>query len=253
MTINQALVGATKKLKAKNITSADLDAEVLLSHVLKKPREHLLAHPFTNLKTYQLNNFQTFIKRRAQHQPVAYLTGHKEFYGLDFIVNKSVLIPRPETESLVEAVIKEIRNKSLTIADIGTGSGCIAIALKKNLPKTKVLATDKSATALKVAKQNARLHSVRIQFIQGDLLEPVKNQMINIIVANLPYLDNNMKNLLKSSESKALKYEPPMALKGGPDGMNIYRRFFTQIIELSYKPQAVFWEYNGQVKRLDKQ
>lgn len=242
MTVKHALTWAINKLKAKKITSADLDAEVLLSHTLKKSREYLFTHPEASLSTYQLKSFRNLIARRGKHEPVAYLTSHKEFYGLDFIVNKSVLIPRPETENLVEAVIREVGYKKWTIADIGTGSGCIAIALKKNLPKCKVLATDKSAAALKVAKKNVLKHQVKIQFKQGNLLEPIKNLKIDIIVANLPYLDDNMKNLLKSSDSKGLIYEPPMALKGGPDGYDIYRQFYKQLQQLKNKPKLVYLE-----------
>ena len=238
MIVKQALVWASQKLKAKKNTSADLDAEVLLSHVLKKPREYLFAYPETKLSTYQLKNFRTLLARRAKHEPIAYLTGHKEFYGLDFIVNKGVLIPRPETEALVEAVIKEVKNKKLTIADIGTGSGCIAIALKKNLPKCKVIATDKSAAALKVAKQNAKKHQVAIQFKKGNLLEPMKKQKFDVVVANLPYL----RDKLDYPDRKVTKYEPALALKGGPDGLKIYRQFYQQLQKLKNKPKLVYLE-----------
>lgn len=238
MKIKQALKEATVKLKKKKITSASLDAEVLLSHVINKPREYLFTHPEANLSTFQLKNFRTLISRRTKHEPVAYLTGHKEFFGLDFIVNKSVLIPRSETESLVEAVIKEVGNKKLTIADIGTGSGCIAIALKKNLPLTKIIATDKSAAALKVAKRNAQKHQVTIQFKQGNLLEPIKSQKIDVIVANLPYLKDN----LKYPDQKTLQYEPKAALQGGQDGLKIYRQFFKQLQKLKNKPKLVYLE-----------
>jgi len=244
MTIEQVLSEATVKLEKKKIPSADLDAEVLLSHVLKKPREYLFTHSDKPLSTYQLKNLRTLISSRLRHEPVAYLTGHKEFYGLDFIVNKKVLIPRPETESLVETVIKQVKRNTknetpkTVIADIGTGSGCIAVALKKNLPQIKVIATDKSATALKVARRNAKKHQVKIQFKQGNLLEPVKNLKIDIIVANLPYLKDN----LDYPDRKVIKYEPALALKGGPDGLKIYRQFYQQLQQLKNKPKLVYLE-----------
>ncbi|MEK7653389.1 MAG: HemK/PrmC family methyltransferase, partial [Patescibacteria group bacterium] len=192
MTINKTLQTATKKLKRAKMPSAELDAEVLLSCAVKKPKEFLFTHPEYQLNKKQEQKFNRFISCRAKGEPVAYLIGHKEFFGLDFVVNKNVLIPRPETELLVEEVInfvkKTISHKPYAIYDVGTGSGNIAIALAKNLPRAKIIATEKSAKALIMAKKNTRLNKVKIDFYRGDLLTPVKNKKIDVVVANLPYL-----------------------------------------------------------------
>ena len=237
MIIKQALLKATQKLKQAKIEprqkrgetphpmwcgvdSSALDADILLSFVLKKSKEFLYTYPEKKLTKNQLAKFNQLINRRLKREPVAYLINRKEFYGLDFYVDKNVLIPRPLTESLVEQVIKEVGNKKATIADIGTGSGCIAIALKKHLPQATIYATDISPAALKVAKKNAKKHRVKIKFLKGDLLKPflpsrkatrpgrVAFKKIDIIIANLPYL---IKNQIKNE----LKYEPKTALLGG--------------------------------------
>lgn len=215
ITIRQAQLEAIKELKRKKISSAHLDTEVLLSFSLKKPKEYLYTYPGKKLTPSQLKKFQKFINRRLRNEPMAYILNHKEFFGLDFYVDKKVLIPRPETEILVEEVLelaKKLSNlgyKRLTIGDIGTGSGCIAITLAKFLPKAKILATEISSSALKVAKINALKHKVhkRIKFLKGSLLNPLKNQKIDILVANLPYLNK------KQIQSSELKYEPIKALK----------------------------------------
>lgn len=268
MTIKQALIKYSKLLKDKKITFADLDAEVILAYILKKPKEYLFSHSENNLTTKQLNDVKAFIQRRVKGEPVAYLTNHKEFFGLDFYVDKRVLIPRPETEILVEEVIKYVNNKSsrcescshqskarlsttrqkLTICDIGTGSGCIAISLAKHLPHASIMATDISKPALNVAKKNAQKHNVKIKFLQSDLLESVSKNKIDILIANLPYLDDDYKYLLPSFNIKSLKYEPQNALMGGPDGLDLYRRLFKQIKASKYNNLTVFTEIDPRQK-----
>jgi len=242
MIIKLALIKYTKILKNKKIPSPNLDAEVLLSYVLKKPREFLHTYPEKELTTEQLNNLITLMRRRVKGEPVAYLTKNKEFFGLDFYVDKRVLIPRPETEILVEETIKVVSNKQsaishkpLAICDIGTGSGCIAIALAKHLPKAKIIATDISKDALTVAKKNARLLDVsdKIKFLEGHLLEPVKNLEVNIIVANLPYL----------TKKEALKHEPILALVGGKKGLSLYNELFHQIKKYKFTDSVVIIEF----------
>lgn len=248
MTIKQALLTSTKKLKSKKITSASLDAEVLLSYVLKKLKEYLYTYPEKNISTKQLNNLTTLIERRAKNEPVAYLINKKEFFGLDFYVDKRVLIPRPETETLVEETIKACNNKQLAISykplaicDIGTGSGCIAITLAKYLPTAKIIATDISKDALIVAQKNAKKHKVfsKIKFLSGDLLKPIKNKKNDIIIANLPYVQSQ----------KILKYEPKIALAGGKDGLEIYRKFFEQLKDFNLKNLTVLIEIDPSQKR----
>jgi len=225
MQINNLLFWAIKKTTA-------LDAEVLLSHTLNKPKSFLYTYPEKKLTQAQVRKYKSLISRRAKHEPVAYITGHKEFYGLDFYVNQHTLIPRPETEALVEKIIK---NKDIhSIADIGTGSGCIAIALAKNNPKLNIYAIDISSKALTVARKNAKAHKVKnITFKQGNLLEPIKNIKLDAIVANLPYLSEKV----YKKNYQHLKYEPKQALYAGKDGLDYYKKLLKQINKLKHKPQ----------------
>ncbi|MDP3043743.1 MAG: peptide chain release factor N(5)-glutamine methyltransferase [bacterium] len=256
MIINQILEEAIKKLSNKKILSAHLDAEILLSHIIKKPREYLLAHPEKKLTQKQVSSFKFQVSRRLKGEPVAYITGHKEFYGLDFFVDKNVLIPRQETELMVDEIMEQgTRNKEQgTIIDIGTGSGCIIITLAKNLnskfkiQNSKFFATDISKPVLAIARKNAKLHNVHkdIKFFQGDLLKPIINNFSKfpgraprsgagkiqnsklIITANLPYLTPAQ---IKNSPS--IKYEPKLALSAGADGLKYYRKLFKQIKNVS--------------------
>lgn len=251
MNVEQVLKLATAKLKAKKISPPYLEAEILLSAILKKPREFLIIHPEIKLTVKQIKKFQSRLKLRLKGLPIAYLTGQKEFYGLNFQVNKNVLIPRPETELLVEESLKSTANKRqpLSIIDIGTGSGCIAITMAK-ISKRKIMAVDISKKALTVAWKNARLHKVdkKIKFIKGNLLSPFLNSKILkqnseiIILANLPYLNKKWKNLLKSSDSLSLKYEPKIALEGGADGLDLYRKLAEQIKLLKNKKITLLCE-----------
>jgi len=277
MTIEQALQWATKKLKAAHLASSALDAEILLAFVLRKPKEYLFTYPEKKLTrpqrqqaglrggraNFQLSTFNLLTNRRARHEPIAYLTGHKEFFGLDFLVNKNTLIPRPETEMLVEETLERIRNYEsgiMNIIDVGTGSGAIAIAVAKKIPPTpfntggskkispltkggrggiQFYATDYSPLALKLARQNARRNGVanQIKFLRGDLLSPIlkSNQLPAtsyplLITANLPYLTTaEWKNL--APEMK--KYEPRSALDGGQDGMKYLNTLFVQLSRIA--------------------
>jgi release factor glutamine methyltransferase len=253
MTLQQSLLKAIKTLRTKKIPSAQLDAEVLLSLVLNKPKEFIYTHHEYKLTQRQLAKFKNLISKRIKGKPIAYLINHKEFFGLDFYVDENVLIPRPETELLVDEVLIEAKkqptaiHKPLAICDVGTGSGCLAISLKKFLPKAKIIASDISEKALKVAKLNAKKHKVKIQFIKGNLLEPsIKdNFKIDILVANLPYLTP------LQLEEKFIQAEPKKALFGGKDGLRYFRRLFGQISLLKYKPKAVFLEIDpSQSKKL---
>jgi len=226
-----------------------LDAEVILSFTLNKPREFFYAHPEQQSSARQFTKYKKLVAKRAKHYPVAYITNNKEFFGLNFYVDKNVLIPRPETEILVEQTLNILQNnKNATIAEVGTGSGCVIISLARNLqpnnPQMQFLATDISKDALRVARRNAKQLGVksRVKFFHGNLLEPIKNKKIDILIANLPYLDNKMKNLLKTTDSKALKYEPQIALNGGSDGLKFYRQLFQQIAQLTRQPRNILIE-----------
>ncbi|HCW74922.1 MAG TPA: peptide chain release factor N(5)-glutamine methyltransferase, partial [Candidatus Marinimicrobia bacterium] len=176
MTISQSLKFAVDKLTAKKINLPHLEAEILLSEILKKPREFILAHGERALTKPQITDYKLLIKKRLKGMPIAYITGEKEFYGLKFKVNKNVLIPRPETELMVEEALKLTADGTpAAIIDVGTGSGCVIITLAKQIANCEFLATDISAKALAVAGQNAKLHGVakKIKFLKGDLLEPI--------------------------------------------------------------------------------
>lgn len=229
MKILRALKKAAKKFQQKKILSADLDAEILLSHVLRKPRSYLYIWPGKTMTASQTKRYGKLVARRLKFIPVAYLTKRKEFYGLDFYVDKNVLIPRPETESLAEEALKTAKlchQKTIKIADIGTGSGCLAVTLKKYLPGAKIYASDLSKKALAVAKKNSKKHKLKIFFKQGDLLEPFIKIKLDLIVANLPYL-KPIKEYLKNYPG--LKHEPLIALTAANKGLGLYARFFAQV------------------------
>jgi len=260
MTIKQVLKQASEKLKIKELKTPSLDAEVLLSFVLKKPKEFLYTYPEKKLTSRQTEKLEKLVGRRLKGEPIAYLTSHQEFYGLDFYVDKRVLIPRPETELLVEEVIKRTQEPKnpktqVSIADVGTGSGCIIITLAKSLPETCSMkhatcyATDISLPALQIAKMNAKKHKVKIKFFQGDLLKPIKDQKIDLIVANLPYLDGGYKKSLKSSDKIGLKFEPKKAIFTKEGGLYPYRQLFMQLAERNQKPKLIFCEFDPRQKK----
>lgn len=244
MDYNDALDWAGKKLAAKSIRQPQFEAQLILSCLLEKPKEFINAHSDQELSLRQLSAFRRLVARRAKHEPLAYLVGKKNFYGLDFFVDNRVLIPRPETELLIEAVLSyasKLNNKKITIADIGTGSGCIAITLKRYLPQSRIIATDVSAKALAVARKNARLNRVDIKFLNSDLLKRVKKIKIDIIAANLPYLKKSASSGA-AAEVKSLRFEPKGSLFSGSGGLDHYRRLFEQISEFSFTPRYIICE-----------
>jgi len=229
----------------------NLDLDCILTHVLGKKRAWLYAHSEHECRPTQNQKINALIRRRAQGEPLAYLTGHKEFFGLDFFVNKYTLIPRPETEMLVEEILK---NKDIkTIADIGTGSGCIAVALAKNNPKLKIYAVDISAPALKIARKNAKKHDVEIIFKQGNLRDPIKNISLDVIVANLPYVPDKLKKKTVTPKTRALKFEPARALYAGPRGLDVFEQFFQQLQKIKHQPKYIYLEIgHDQARALKK-
>jgi release factor glutamine methyltransferase len=267
-TINDALAQAAAQLRATSETPR-LDAELLLAHALGWPRARLLAEGRAPLPAEQAATFRELVARRQALEPVAYIVGHKEFYGLDFAVDRRVLVPRPETELLVELVLGFARRRttdhqppttdqvrletrdlrlestfavqapspkpqassatfvgrrsSIVVADVGTGSGCIAVALAVYLPGAEVWASDSSPDALDVARQNVARHGVasRVRLAQGDLLAPLDRQA-DLIVSNPPY------TILGEIDEGVRRHEPRGALDGGPDGLELYRRLLAQ-------------------------
>ncbi|MFB0559222.1 MAG: peptide chain release factor N(5)-glutamine methyltransferase [Dehalococcoidales bacterium] len=222
MTLKQALGRAREILAASNIEEAPLESELLLRHALKISRVQLYLDINHELNPEQEATFWHLIERRLSHEPTAYILGHREFYGLDFYVDPSVLIPRPESELLVETALKLAQTQPVsTIAEVGTGCGAIAISLALNLPRAKIYATDISAPALKVALSNCQKHGVvdRICLLQGDMLDPLP-EPVDLVVANLPYV--------KESDINAAGFEPPVALSGGSDGLEKIRQLCHQ-------------------------
>jgi release factor glutamine methyltransferase len=231
--LEQGILTLTKA--GQDQVKARLDAQVLLSHTLQVERSVLYAYPERILTPEQEQQFFTLIERRSRGEPVAYLTGHKEFYGLDFLVDKRVLIPRPETELLVEAaynVCLQMLEAGHTpiVADIGTGSGVIPVTLAVLEPRLPYLyATDASSDALEVAYLNCQLHHVehRVRLLQGDLLAPLP-EPVDILTANLPYVGTDEMNELAPD---VRTYEPHLALFSGAEGLDLLRRFFKELHE----------------------
>lgn len=236
-----------------------LDREVIIGAVLKKDRTFLLAHPETHVLKRQEEKIKRFIKERETNKPLAYILGEKEFFGLPFSVNRSTLIPRPETELLVESTLNHIKNKKskiknekIAVVDVGTGSGCIIISFVKNLQvQHSVLhtpysffATDISKRALSIAKKNAERHRVaqEITFVQSNLLknieQPLKPFDELIILANLPYLSDK---LYTETEPTVQNYEPKTALVSGVDGLDHYRKLLVQLRTLAKPKKITFW------------
>jgi len=227
MTLRQSLHEATETLMLNGIEEAHLEAELLLRYVLGIGRAELHIRLEDTLSSKQAQELNQLIQRRLSHEPTAYITGHKEFFGLNFYVSYSTLIPRPETEMLVEKALELASNcSSMTIADVGTGCGAIAIALAVHLAQAEVYAIDISAPALEVAALNSERHDVasRVHLLQGNLLQSLTDS-VDLILANLPYVsDQGMRRL--SDEIRL--FEPKLALSGGPDGLQQISQLLAQ-------------------------
>ncbi len=245
MQVRDALRQAQERLRASGVADAGFEAKYLLRSVLGCTREHLLLALDSDLSPSDQCLLDSAIYRRASGEPSAYITGHKEFYGLDFKVDSRALIPRPETELLVELALEfaarhTTQGAGLTIADIGVGCGAIAIALAANLPGARVVATDISPSALKLANENVSSHRVddRVTLLEGDLLQLVTGP-IDILVSNPPYI--------KSEEIHALQreirdHEPRVALDGGEDGIEVIERLIGQSRDKLRPGGAMFME-----------
>lgn len=226
---------STEKLQKANIESARLDNLILAATILKKSQEWLRAHEDYELTDQEMKELNTKVIQRAQHIPLAYLTSAKEFYGRPFYVNEDVLIPRPESESFI-TLLRTVATRVDTAIDIGTGSGCLAISTKLEYPALYVIATDLSKSALIVAKKNAANLKAHITFIQTDLLAKIDHEPSTVLLANLPYVPEN---LITSEE---ITKEPAEALFSGSDGLNHYRQLWQQISMLSSRPLYVMTE-----------
>ncbi len=224
MTIRDTLRLAATRISEAGSDEATLEAEILLMHATGLDRARVYERLGDELPAGQAEAFRGYVQRRLAHEPTPYITGHKEFFALDFEVTPAALIPRPESEMLVELVLlfAQGRDEAMTIADIGTGSGAIAVSLAHALPGSRVIATDVSPEALDLARRNAERHNVanRVDFRRGDVLAPLDGP-VDVIVTNLPYV--------RTDEWRALppelaEHEPRVAFDGGPDGLTLIRR-----------------------------
>ncbi|MGI8916676.1 MAG: peptide chain release factor N(5)-glutamine methyltransferase [Chloroflexota bacterium] len=238
ITVRQALRRAEAQLSTADTGSAALDARVLLQHVLRWPAAELFLRLNEALRPAQVRLFNILIERRSAGAPVAYLTGHREFYGLDLQVTPDVLIPRPETELLVECAIQSLPNGA-RVVDVGTGSGAIAIAVAQHRPDIRVLAVDTSLATCRVATANVSQHGLahRVAIACSDLLSAIRWPVAGVL-ANLPYLVSAEIPLL----APEVQCEPLSALDGGWDGLDLYRRLFSDLATRCPAPVVVCCE-----------
>jgi release factor glutamine methyltransferase len=230
--LKQILASAISRLNADHVPSARLNAELLLMFILNCDRAYLYAHPERELTRDEQSRYAAALVERARGVPTQYITGHQEFWGMDLIVTPAVLIPRPETEHVIESVMDRVGrapapSELLRISDVGTGSGCIALALAKELPQVEILATDISAAALEIARANAGRHQLesRIQFREADLLAGFENDAFDFIVSNPPYVGESEEDQV---QLEVRKFEPRGAVFAGPTGMEVIMRLVPQ-------------------------
>ncbi|MFN2305057.1 MAG: peptide chain release factor N(5)-glutamine methyltransferase [Anaerolineales bacterium] len=242
-TIQEAWAFGRSQLAQASFTP-EVDARLLLEYVLQVEQSYLIAHGDGELTQSQVEIYRALLARALQKEPIPYLTGTSSFYGFDLKVNSSVLIPRPETEELVEHAVHWVGSRAgLTIVDVGTGSGVIATALSRVLPPSTLVATDISFPALQVARINAKKNARQfIHFVQGDLLKPVAG-MIDLIVANLPYIADAEWTQV---DDGVKLYEPSLALNGGSDGLNLLRELLNQAAAKLRPGGAIFLEIGWQ-------
>ena len=232
-TVNDWLKSSSLKLK-KISTSPFIDAEIILMHVLKISREKIITNPNLIIKNQQLIKLDGLLKKRLRSIPIAYLTNSKSFYGLDFFVNNNVLIPRPDSETIIDLALEIINSlKNPTVVELGVGSGALLLSIVKNYDKTiNAIGYDISPTALIVARKNSKLLDINenIIFKKGNLLSGwPANKSIDLIVANLPYLPKNYLAKHKNLSELGLKYEPKISLFSGTDGLDLYRELKKQL------------------------
>ena len=248
MTIDGILAEATASLESAGIGTARLDALVLLQDELKKDKAWILTHSDHPFHSKSLEKLHQKIERRISHEPLSYIRKKTEFFGREFIVDKRVLEPRPESETMIE-LTKDIFSRphrfttqrlphAPHIADIGTGSGALAITAALEIPRVRVSATDIDKDCLKVAERNARKHKIDLSLHHGDLLRPLftTHHPLTTILANLPYVP------ARYEVNHAARHEPALAIFGGGDGLELYRRMFTQLAERTEKPLFVLTE-----------
>lgn len=221
-------------------SSASLDAQLLLAHCLEQSRAYVLAHKDQKLTHAQVTAYEALVARREQGEPVAYILGKRPFYDRELSVSPAVLIPRPETEHLIEAALEFIKLRdSITAVDVGTGSGAIIVTVKANAPHINAYAVDISPDALAIARENARDNDAEITFMQGNLLQPLINAdiKVDLVMANLPYIASDTLQTLE-----VRKFEPTLALDGGADGLDLIRELLAQCPQVCRKGALILLE-----------
>jgi len=230
-TIGSLVKWATDDFRARGIENPRLDAELLVAHALEIDRMRVIVDANRPLEGAELSLLRDLVKRRRAFEPIAYLRGYREFYGLKFRVDKRVLVPRPDTETLVDAALTRSTHVSMSMRqlDLCTGSGCVAIAMARQRPTARVFASDVSADALAVARDNAlRLGAYNVAFVQGDLFAPLAGERFDVITANPPYIATSE---LATLMPDVRDHEPRLALDGGADGLDLVRRIVSEAPE----------------------
>lgn len=253
--IADAIRYATERLVQAGIQNARLDAEVLLSYFLKKDRAWLITHGKDALEREGQKLFDDAIDRRSRREPLQHIIGRQEFWGLEFTVTRDVLIPRPETELVVETALKIVKRASrATIVDLCTGSGCVAVSLAREIEDARIFATDMSMQTLAVARENARKHDVsdRIRFMDGNLFRPLEEldlrDRVDVITANPPYIRSGDLPML---QAEVKDYEPEIALIAGPEGTEIQKKIIDNASAFLKKQGALIMEMGlGQAETL---
>jgi release factor glutamine methyltransferase len=222
--ISQALLWAKSQLKNQNITSYNIDARVLLCHCLSFSKEQVIFNPDYLLNPSQTSDFEELISRRLKREPISHLIGRREFFGVDFLVNSGVLDPRPDSETLIEEILRQFPNKEqkLEIMELGVGSGCLVLSTIRYFSNSKALGVDISQDALKTAKENAKMLKLenRVEFLQSNwLLRVPTNKQFDLIISNPPYIESSD---ICSLQAEVKGFEPILALDGGDSGLDCY-------------------------------
>ena len=247
----EAIKVGSNFLRKKKIPSYILDSEILMSKTLNKPREQILINLDKKLSDKKISLFKRYLNRRSKNEPIAYILGKKEFWSETYKVTKDTLIPRPETEILVDELLKVYRDKKISILDIGTGSGCIILSLLNNLKKSKGTGIDISKKAILIARKNAIAHKIsnRVKFYNKSL-ESLFHKKFDLIVSNPPYIERkDIKNLCDDIK----RYEPRVALDGGNDGLDLIKKvIYKSKYILKIKGMLALEIGNEQIKKVSK-